>query len=114
MPSRFNKSGDVSIWEVPEIDGVRQSLDRFREDELSDLWWKVIDRATEPGPMTALKEYSIATKMHELGCLDGRIVDALESGSEAYDTPTLVDDYRSALAQVTEITGIDADYIHRL
>ncbi len=108
MPER------APVFDSPEIDGVRQSLERLREDELSELWWNLIDRATEPGPMTWWREYFVATKMHELECFDGRIVNALEHGSVLYDTPTLVDDYRSALAQITEITGIDADYIHRL
>lgn len=101
-------------FQSPEIDGVMQSLQDYELSEFSDYYLQLVDDATNPGEFSALREWSIATKLHEFNCLEGLITEALEQGAKKYDQPTLVSDYRSVIAQITELTGIDVNYVHRL
>lgn len=112
--SRVNRSGDLTIWEVPEIDGVCRSLERYGDDDLSNEYWDLIDEATRPGVLRPLRQEPIAIKLHELRCMDLWIKEALESGARLYETPNLLEMYRSSIKQITEITGIFADDVHRI
>lgn len=102
------------VFKNPGIDGVRRSLERTRDDDISDDYWRLIDRATEPGEMTPLREHSIASKLWELHCREGYITSVLELGAQAYNTPDLVRAYQSVIAQIVEITGIDTDRLARV
>lgn len=105
---RVNRSGDISPWEVPEIDGVRMSLEhRIWDDETSDQWWELIDRATDPRPLTVDRADRIAQLLGQFRDNDAYMRRVLVRGAVFFDTPELVGHYDSALEQVTELTGVD-------
>lgn len=106
MPQDINRSGDMSIWEVPEIDGVCRSLERgTHDDEASDRWFRLIDYATDPRPMNEDRREKIQNIVKWFVERDAYMQAKLEIGSVMYDTPDLAALYQSTLNQIAEIAG---------